>query len=255
MRAGEDQVSKGRLKRRALPQPSLRDWTAISLVVPNVERLGYCRASLRDEEQILAALELQLCAAQLFQHRAELELCAPQSLRFLNSEPFLPPSCLTLATSRRQDRPVRSFRFARESAGVLDDRCSPSSGAPGDFFPRSIPNPASRSARFSENELVDRAGPASVGDRATRRGLACFCVPGSPPLAQAAAMTLLLESSPLAPSIRVHARCADGAIVGLDPPHRSTAADLPNPHPACQWDKLPSEIRTQPMYGLVNRRM
>src|SRR6266566_2847930 len=47
----DHQVPKGRLKRRAIPQPSLRDWTAISLVLPNVETLGYCRASLRDEEQ------------------------------------------------------------------------------------------------------------------------------------------------------------------------------------------------------------
>src|SRR5260370_3999534 len=32
------------------------------LSVPNLETLGYCRASLRDEEQFLVALELQLCA-------------------------------------------------------------------------------------------------------------------------------------------------------------------------------------------------
>src|SRR6266436_7149947 len=44
------QVPKGRLKRRAIPQPSLRDWTAIALFLPNIETLGYCRASLRDEE-------------------------------------------------------------------------------------------------------------------------------------------------------------------------------------------------------------
>src|SRR2546422_9139953 len=56
------QKSKGRLKRRAIPQPSLRDWTAISLVLPNVETLGYCRASLRDEEPIQVVLELELCA-------------------------------------------------------------------------------------------------------------------------------------------------------------------------------------------------
>src|SRR6266478_9294625 len=36
--------------------------TAGYLSLPNVETLGYCRASLRDEEQILAALELELCA-------------------------------------------------------------------------------------------------------------------------------------------------------------------------------------------------
>src|SRR6266404_6694849 len=47
----DHQVPKGRLKRRAIVQPSLRDWTDISLVLPNVETLGYCRASLRDEEQ------------------------------------------------------------------------------------------------------------------------------------------------------------------------------------------------------------
>src|SRR6266516_3001482 len=40
-------VPKGRLKRCALLQPSLRDGTAISLVLPNVETLGYFRASLR----------------------------------------------------------------------------------------------------------------------------------------------------------------------------------------------------------------
>src|SRR6266446_5781270 len=56
------QVPKGRLKRRAIPQPSLRDWTAISLVLPNVETLGYYRASLRDEEQVLVALDLEICA-------------------------------------------------------------------------------------------------------------------------------------------------------------------------------------------------
>ena len=32
------------------------------LSLPNVETLGYCRASLRDEEQILLVLGLQLCA-------------------------------------------------------------------------------------------------------------------------------------------------------------------------------------------------
>ena len=32
------------------------------LSLPNVETLGYCRASLRDEEQIPRALELELCA-------------------------------------------------------------------------------------------------------------------------------------------------------------------------------------------------
>src|SRR6266581_730507 len=58
----DHQVPKGRLKRRAIHQPSLRDWTAISLVLPNVETLGYCRASLRDEEPIQVVLELELCA-------------------------------------------------------------------------------------------------------------------------------------------------------------------------------------------------
>src|SRR2546425_3026365 len=58
----DHQVPKGRLKRPALPQPSLRDWIAIFLVLPNVETLGYCRASLRDEAQILVASDLQLCA-------------------------------------------------------------------------------------------------------------------------------------------------------------------------------------------------
>src|SRR5712671_2985153 len=58
----DDQVPKGRPKRRTMPQPSLRDWTAICLVLPNVETLGYCRASLRDEDQILVALQLELCA-------------------------------------------------------------------------------------------------------------------------------------------------------------------------------------------------
>src|SRR6266702_1748948 len=60
----DHQVLKGRLKRRAMPQPSLRDWTAISLVLPNVETLGYCRASLRDEEQILVALDLSTPAPE-----------------------------------------------------------------------------------------------------------------------------------------------------------------------------------------------
>ena len=32
------------------------------LIFPNVETLGYCRASLGDEEQILMTLELELCA-------------------------------------------------------------------------------------------------------------------------------------------------------------------------------------------------
>ena len=64
------QKSKGRLKQRALPQPSPRDWTTISLVLPNVETLGYCRASLRDEEQILVAMKLQLRArARYFRNR------------------------------------------------------------------------------------------------------------------------------------------------------------------------------------------
>ena len=53
----DHQVPKGRLKRRAIPQPSLRDWTTTALVLPNVETLGYYRASLRDEEQILVALD------------------------------------------------------------------------------------------------------------------------------------------------------------------------------------------------------
>ena len=58
----EHRVPKGRLKGRAIPQPSRRDWTIISLVLPNVETLGYCRASLRDEEQILVALEVPVRA-------------------------------------------------------------------------------------------------------------------------------------------------------------------------------------------------
>src|SRR5437016_13994482 len=59
-----DQVPKGRLKRRAIPQPSLRDWIVTSLVLPNVETLGYCRASLRDKEQVLVALVLCDCMAE-----------------------------------------------------------------------------------------------------------------------------------------------------------------------------------------------
>src|SRR6266446_8041924 len=38
------------------------------LSVPNLETLGYCRASLRDEEQFLVALELQLCANLAARH-------------------------------------------------------------------------------------------------------------------------------------------------------------------------------------------
>src|SRR5882757_5011585 len=43
-------VPKGGLKPRAIPQPPLRDWTTIAPVLPNVETLGYCRASFQDEE-------------------------------------------------------------------------------------------------------------------------------------------------------------------------------------------------------------
>src|SRR2546421_12832544 len=48
-----------------MPQPSLRDWTAICLVLPDVETLGYCRPSLRDDDQILVALEPDPCAPGL----------------------------------------------------------------------------------------------------------------------------------------------------------------------------------------------
>ena len=166
---------------------------------------------------------------------------------FLNSELVLSPCRLTLASSRMPGHAARTFRCARESAGASDDRCWPSSGAPADFSPRSTPEPASRSARFCGNESVALAAPLPVADRTTRRGMAWSCVPGSPPLAEVAATTPPQEFSLPAPSIRVRARCGDGAIVDLAAPHRSTPASPPNPHPVCQWDKHSWENRTLPV--------
>ncbi|HEU0046534.1 MAG TPA: hypothetical protein VFQ43_02865, partial [Nitrososphaera sp.] len=67
----DHQVPKGRLKRRAIPQPSLRDWTTTALVLPNVETLGYYRPSLGDEEQFLVALDSTEA------NRVPFVLCAP----------------------------------------------------------------------------------------------------------------------------------------------------------------------------------
>ena len=172
---------------------------------------------------------------------------------FLNSELVLSPCRLTLARSRMPGRAVRTSRCACESAGASDDRCWPSSGAPADFSPRSTPEPASTSARLCGNESVAGAAPPPAVVRATRHGRADSCVPGLAPLAEVAATTPPQEFSLPAPSIRVRARCADGAIVDLAPPHRSTGASLPNPHPVCQWDKHSLESRIQPVFDFANR--
>src|SRR6516164_9693255 len=51
-------VPKGRLKPQFTTQPSLRDYWVFDDEAPNAEALGYCQESLRDEDEILVALDV-----------------------------------------------------------------------------------------------------------------------------------------------------------------------------------------------------
>ena len=73
--SGERSSPQGMAETARAPSAVPSGRTTGYLSLPNVETLGYCRASLRDEEQILLALSSS--SAPPCRIRAERELCAP----------------------------------------------------------------------------------------------------------------------------------------------------------------------------------
>src|SRR5205085_5615290 len=122
------------------------------------------------------------------------------------------PPDSTASSGRRAGPRVRNFQSGRESIAALGDRWPPSSGAPGGFSLRPVPDLSSTPARSSGNEWAARAAASRAGDATATLGTAKSCAFGSGPPLPVSATPRPPASSPPAPNKRADARAGDEVI-------------------------------------------